>query len=260
VSSSSPGATWQGEGLAAAFLEQRQTLVPLVEIQEDLIRRLFERRQRTVGRFLDVGSGDGAMSELVLSAYPGAEAVLVDFSSPMLDRVGERLERFANRWRIVRGDLSHPAWVDGLPAGRDGLPAGRDGLPAGGYDTAISALAIHHLPAERKRHLFAELYGLLEPGGMFVNMDFVLVNGPLRGLFDEQMLTNLVKAERERGSTRSAEEIERELATDGDEDEDRPDTVEDQLRWLTEAGFEQAEVHFKWADAAVLGAIKPDGG
>jgi tRNA (cmo5U34)-methyltransferase len=245
MSSSSPGATWQGDGLAAAFLEQRQTLVPLVEIQEDLIRRLFERRQRTVGRLLDVGSGDGAMSELLLSVYPGAEAVLVDFSSPMLDRVGKRLERFPNRWRIVRGDLSDAAWVDGLPAG--------------GYDAAISALAIHHLPAELKRQLFAELYGLLEPGGMFVNMDFVLVNGPLRGLFDERMLTNLVQAERQRGSTRSAEEIERELATDGDEDEDRPDSVEDQLRWLAEAGFEQAEVHFKWADAAVLGAIKPEG-
>jgi tRNA (cmo5U34)-methyltransferase len=243
MSGASPGATWQQEGLATAFLEQRQTLVALVDVQEDLIRRLFQRRGQPVGRLLDVGSGDGAMSELVLSLYPGAEAVLVDFSGAMLQRVGRRLGRFAGRWQAVSGDLSDPSWAEGLP--------GVD------YDAAISGLAIHHLPAERKRALFGALFNLLKPGGMFVNMDFVLVHGPLKGLFDEQMVANLMQAEREQGGTRSVEEVERDMASDGDED--RPDTVEDQLRWLTEAGFEQAEVHFKWADAAVFGAVKPEG-
>ncbi len=242
MSGSSPGVDWQQRDLATAFLDQRHILIPLLDVQEDLVRRLFERRQRTVRRFLDVGSGDGAMSELLLSLQPESEAVLVDFSEPMLQRVGERLERFPSRWRVVRGDLSDPAWVDGLPAG--------------GYDAAVSALAIHHLPAERKQRLFAELFELLEPGGVFVNMDYVLVNGPLQGMFDEQMVANLVGAERERGGTRSAEEIERDMAAD---DDDRPDTVEDQLGWLHDAGFEGAEVHFKWADAAVFGAVKPEG-
>jgi SAM-dependent methyltransferase len=244
MSGSSPGATWQRQDLAIAYLEQRQILVPLLDIQEDLIRRLFERRGRTVRRFLDVGSGDGAMSELLLSVQPKSEAVLVDFSEPMLQRVGERLERFANRWRVVRGDLSDPAWTDGPPAG--------------GYDAAVSALAIHHLPAERKRRLFGELFALMEPGGMFVNMDFVLVNGPLRGMFDEQMAIGLMEAELERAGSRSAEEVEHDMADDGEED--RPDTVEHQLQWLQDAGFEGAEVHFKWADAAVFGAVKPEAG
>src|SRR6202022_3744718 len=111
-----------------------------------------------------------------------------------------RLERFPSRWQVVSGDLSDPAWTDGLPAGS--------------YDAAVSSLAIHHLPAERKRHLFRELFELLVPGAMLVNMDYVLIHGPLQGLFDEQMVINLVAPERERGGSRSAEEIEREMAAE----------------------------------------------
>ena len=30
------------------------------------------------------------------------------------------------------------------------------------------------------------------------------------------------------------------------------------MGWLREAGFEQAEVQFKWAEAAVMAGFKPD--
>jgi tRNA (cmo5U34)-methyltransferase len=155
--------------------------------------------------------------------------------------------RFAGRdatWQAVRADLRDPAWADALPQRF--------------YDAAVSGFAIHHLEAERKRALFAELFGLLAPGAMFVNMDVVLVAGPLKGLLDEQMVANAIAAERRRGGPRSDEEIERELLAD--DSDDRPDGAEEQLSWLSEAGFEQAEVHFKWADAAVFGAIKPEKG
>ncbi|MGH2834254.1 MAG: methyltransferase domain-containing protein [Solirubrobacteraceae bacterium] len=177
------------------------------------------------------------MSDLVLAAQPGSQAVLVDFSEPMLERASVSLAAYAGRWQVVRGDLCDPAWYEALPAGR--------------YDAVLSGLAIHHLPSERKRALFAEAFELLEPGGMFVNMDYVAIGGPLEGLFDEQMLANAVRHEHDQGGTRSAQEV------DCEDDDDRPDSVEDQVRWLRDAGFEQAEVHFKWAEAAVFGAIKP---
>jgi hypothetical protein len=43
-----------------------------------------------------------------------------------------------------------------------------------------------------------------------------------------------------------------------DSAEDRPDPLEDQLAWLHEAGFGNVEVHFKWAEGAIFGAVKPD--
>jgi SAM-dependent methyltransferase len=236
-----PQAVWQRAEVADAFASERAALVPQLRMQEDVVRRLFERHDHALERFLDLGCGDGIMSELLLGVAPRAEAVLVDFSEPMLARARTRLQRTGARWQAVRGDLREPAW--------------QAALPPGPYGAAVSALAIHHLPAARKRALFAEIFELLEPGAMFVNMDYVSVQGPLRGLFDEQMLANAVHAEHEHGGKRSAEQVARDLFDDGDED--RPDSVQDQLQWLRAAGFRDTEVHFKWAEAAVFGAIKP---
>jgi hypothetical protein len=103
--------------------------------------------------------------------------------------------------------------------------------------------------------LIGHLRELLEPGAMFVNMDFVAIAGPLAGLFDEQMVANAITAEHAHHGARSDEQVEQELLADGDDDQ--PDTIQEQLQWLADAGFAQPEVHFKWAEAAVLGGIRP---
>ncbi len=69
------------------------------------------------------------------------------------------------------------------------------------------------------------------------------------------MLANAVRAERARGGSRSEAEVERDMFDDGEED--RPDSAEEQVQWLRDAGFENAETYFKWAEAAVFGASKP---
>ncbi len=237
MSTRAPGAAWQSDELVASYLDRRAILVPMLDVQEDLIRRLLARQGHPIARFLDLGAGDGAMSELVLAAVPGSSGVLVDFSEPMLARAHVRLRGHAGRWQAVVADLSRTGWRAQLPPVR--------------YDLVISGLAIHHLPTERKRELFGELYELLQPGGMFVNMDYVLIDGPLQGLFDEEMRAKALRAEREHGGTRSADEV------DCEDDDDRPDTVEDQLAWLRDAGFGQATLHFKWAESAVFGATRP---
>ena len=241
MSAPTPGATWQQEDLATSFLQRRGDFVPLLDVQEDLVSRLLARRGRTTSRFLDLGCGDGALTQLVLDAYPSAEVVMVDFSEPMLERAGERLRRLRATGTLLRADLNDPAWTEQLPDGR--------------YDAIVSGLAIHHLPGERKRSLFAELFALLEDGGVFVNMDYVLVEGPLRGLFDEKKMEAL---RGDRGASGSGVGSVEEVIVDEDDD-DRPDLAEAQVQWLREAGFEQAEIQFKWAEAAVIAGFRPAG-
>ena len=78
----------------------------------------------------------------------------LDFSGLMLDAARER---FAGdeRFELVEHDLTAP------------LP------DLGRFDAVVSSMAIHHLEHERKRSLYAELFGLLEPGGMFANFEHV---------------------------------------------------------------------------------------
>lgn len=244
MSSTAPGAAWQRDDVASSFIKRRRRVLPMLDVQEDLLVRLLRRGERQPGRVLDLGSGDGAITELLLSEWAQTEAVLLDNSPTMLERAHLRLDRFEGRWQAVRGDLSERQWTQALPSE--------------GYDAIVSSLAIHHLAAADKRRLFADVFALLEPGGMFLNMDYVSVIGPLRGIFEEQMAINLVRSERERGGRRTEQELNEELsrAFDADE-EDQPDTAEEQVSWLSETGFEQAEIHFKWGEVALFGATKP---
>ena len=242
---STPGAHWQRSELVSSYLERREILVPLIGQQEEVVRLLIERHPRAVGRFLDLGAGDGALSSLVFAISPQAHGVLVDNSEPMLARVSDRFAATDFRWHTLRADLDDAAWPAAIPAGH--------------FDLVISGLAIHHLPASSKRRLYMQIYELLAPGGLFVNMDYVTVAGPLRGLFDEDMRAKALADEHAHdpvdavGGSRSAEEV------DLEDDHDLPDTVEDQLAWLRAAGFEQVETHFKWAEAAIFGGTRPEG-
>ena len=220
---------WQRAEIAGDFLDSRQAALPLIDVQEELVRELLRRHGRPIRRFLDIGAGDGAMSALVRTVDAEAEAVLVDFSAPMLERAQRRLG--GSGWQAVRGDLSSPDWTGALDAGP--------------YDAALSAFAIHHLTSERKRALYSELHELLAPGGILVNMDCVTIRGPLAGLFDERIVAVHAELDGHQHDEPFA-----------DASEDRPDPAEDQLAWLREVGFEDVELHFKWAEGAIFGGVK----
>jgi tRNA (cmo5U34)-methyltransferase len=234
-------ACWRTPEMVSSYLESREALIPMLGVMEDLLRRLLARAPRPIERFLDLGAGGGQMSAIVREDRP-AEAVMVDFSEPMLE-AARRRGAGEHGWHVVRGDLSDPGWLESLPPGR--------------FDAVVSGLAIHHLPSARKPELFAEVHELLQPGGIFVNLDYVTQPGPLAGLWDEEMLAVAVRADHlhGHGHARSEQEVEADIFDDSGED--RPDTAEDQVAWLRQSGFEPADVYFKWAEAAVFGGLRP---
>jgi SAM-dependent methyltransferase len=106
-------------------------------------------------RALDLGCGDGRLTQLILDTRPGIESIVgVDASEPMLERARAR---FANdtRVEIRRGDL------------RDSIAT------LGACDLVVSGFAIHHLEDARKQALFNEIARVLTPNGMFCNLEVV---------------------------------------------------------------------------------------
>ena len=239
--STTPGAAWQKEHVVAGFIGERRKLIPLFDVQEDLTRRLITRGGRDVRRFVDVGAGDGGFAELLLDLYPESSGVLVDFSEPMLAAARERLAGKPARWEIAKADLASPDWLRMLPEGER-------------FDAIVSRLAIHHLPDERKRALYAEAFELLERGGIFLNWEHVETGGLADGLFDEFFRERLLEAEREREDPRSKEEVLR--SYDDAADEDILCDPETQCGWLREIGFEQVDTYFKLPGLAIFGGAK----
>jgi SAM-dependent methyltransferase len=106
-------------------------------------------------RVLDLGCGDGRLSELVLGCRPSVdEVVAVDISPPMLDLARARLGGDA-RVDIRTWDLGDPL------------------TPLGPFDLVVSGFAIHHLDHGRKQALFREVAAQLRPGGVFANLEVV---------------------------------------------------------------------------------------
>jgi tRNA (cmo5U34)-methyltransferase len=97
----------------------------------------------------------------------------------------------------------------------------QDTLPSGPFDLVVSCLTVHHLDGREKADLFRRIAGELRPGGVFVIADVVV---PERS---EDAVTPLTAGF------------------------DRPDRLDDQLRWLEETGF-SPEVVWSSRDLAVV--------
>ncbi len=179
-------------------------------------------------RILDLGAGSGVLTAFVRKAFPEAQIHLLDFSAPMLELAEQRLGDDAGVTYEV-GDYT-----------RVKLPKGLDAI--------VSALSIHHLDDADKPELFVRAHEALKPGGVFLNADQVL--GPTPELEARYKALWLAQV-RESGATE--QQIRDSLYR---QQEDRCATVEQQLQWMRDAGFADADCWFKDNRFAVMAGTK----
>jgi tRNA (cmo5U34)-methyltransferase len=204
---------WQSPVHANDYLCKADTIPHRSEGEDVLLEFLPE----TVGRVLDLGSGDGRLLALAKLNRPNATAVALDFSPTMIDRLRARFAADTSI-EVVVHDLAHP-------------------LPQllGRFDAIISSFAIHHLPHQRKRSLYGELFELLNTGGVFCNLEHVA--SPTIALHHE-FLAALS------------------LAPDEEDPSNKLLDVETQLQWLRATGFDNVDCHWKWRELALLAGDK----
>jgi ubiquinone/menaquinone biosynthesis C-methylase UbiE len=208
MTAAKPVNLWISNDHAREYLERADSISHRNEGESALLEFI----PRTTRCVLDLGTGDGRLLSLVRHEFPDTEAVALDFSPAMLEAAGKRFASESSV-SVIAHNLDEP------------LPA------LGKFDAVISSFAIHHLMHERKRALYAEIYALLNPGGVFCNLEHVA--SPTARLHQE-FLERI-------GFTVETEDPSNKLLD-----------VETQLGWLREIGFVDVDCGWKWRELALI--------
>jgi tRNA (cmo5U34)-methyltransferase len=236
---------WQQTELVQNFLNTIRGALPLASEQLDVMLYVIRQSQKEgVRRVLDLGCGDGLLGRLVMNQYPDAHGVFIDFSEPMLEAARQKLDPAKSTSFMY--DLNDPTWRDHIPA---------DMLP---LDVVVSGYAIHHLTDERKQSLYREVYEVLKPGGVFVNVEHVAsADEWVERLFNESFIDGLVAMRERQGDPIDREETARKIYSDDADDGDICASVEDQCAWLRDIGFTHVDCYMKIYALAVFGGVRP---
>ncbi|MFA5975414.1 MAG: methyltransferase domain-containing protein [Elusimicrobiota bacterium] len=203
-------------------------LVPYYQKQNSLMMDLIPFKRLDAFKTLDIGSGAGILSRLLLDTFPNATVTAFDLSPVMLDLCKKKLWAYPKRATFQQGDLTRDSWGTG-------------------YDVVFAGLVLHHTDDQGKRNFFRRLIATMNPGGILLCRD--IVRGRTERLTQqyEQLWKLYMRAQGEDG----ASWYEKFRA------KDVPATAEDQVKWIREAGFQDVGCHWRYLNFAVTGGTKP---
>jgi tRNA (cmo5U34)-methyltransferase len=244
---SNPSTTWQ-ESDSERFIDLGRIYTPRRDELRDAFLDLIPAEREDAFTGVEVGTGQGWLTEAILRRYPQARMIGLDGSETMLRATAATLAPYPGRFELRSFRLEEPGWVVRLP----------DGLRC-----VVSSLVVHHLRGPEKAALFRTLYGKLAPGGALLIADLLEPTSE----WGRRHMANAWNAEVERqsvayGGDRGAYDQFRadrwnlyEFPIDED-DIDFPSTLPEQLGWLSDAGFAGVDAFWLRAGHALFGGYK----
>ncbi len=201
----------------------RKLIIPCFDDLYTITRDLAVFRKENP-KILDLGAGTGLLTKYLFEKYPEGEFTLIDLSEEMLKVAQSRFKTFNNFKYIVADYLEHKL--------------------NNSFDIIVSSLSIHHLEDEDKKKLYKKVYNALNSEGIFLNADQVI--GPTPNI-DESYQKNWINKIDENNFTGPEKDtaIERMKF-------DKPATLEDNLKWLKNCGFEDVDVYYKYYNFCVF--------
>ena len=230
--------------MANTFLKGIRGAIPFAAEQLDIMLRVIGLMDRPIRSFIDLGCGGGALGAVILERYPDARGIFIDFSPAMLDAAQRKLGEGPNA-TLLNLDYASPEWVEAV----------EEDAP---YDAVVSGYSIHHHPDDLKRRVYAEIFDLLAPGGVFINIEHVAPTSAVsERLFEEHLIDNLYAIEQRYDGPRSRDQLADEFRNREDGEANILAPLEAQLAWLRDIGYTDVDCHFKLYELAILGGMKP---
>ena len=235
---------WAQEKFSKDFLEKADIYIQerrkMISNMSSLFSFYFNLKRDI--HILDLGCGDGVLTEELLSKDETIIATLVDGSLTMLQKARERLTAYPGMHFI------HASFQE--------LLTGKVSL--GHFDFCVSSFAIHHLEMKEKKNLFRYIYGHLNSRGHFVNIDVVL--SPSSELEEWYFAVWKEWMQHMQDQLNVKDELPEDIIKRYQDPSsmNKPDTLEDQLEALRETGFRDVDCYYKNGIFAVFGGkLKP---
>jgi len=237
---------WADGKIAQDYLEGTRAAIPLAAEQIQTILKIIQQACPKVERVLDVGCGDGILGRAIAQAYPDAELTFSDMSNVMIDAVRAKLDAMAapKRAHFHVHDMADPLWD-------------RELSPLGPFDVIVSGLAIHHLTHRRKRAIYGDIYDLLAPEGLFLNLERVESRSDLGvRLNNENYIDSLYAYHHALDPSLSREEVAERFYYKPLKQSNILAPAEVQADWLRDLGYIDVDIFFKIFEIAIFGGRK----
>lgn len=233
---------WKSPAVAGVYLNEVRQSIPLYNEQLRVLLMLVHGLDKAPRSILDLGCGDGILGATLMNVYPKARVTFLDFSEPMLAAARKQIDVNDERIRFVVQDYGDLGWRASVAEARP-------------FDVVVSGFSIHHQPDPRKREIYCEIFELLTPGGLFVNLEHVAPATPwVTKFFDEWIADGLYIT---REGRESIERIVEKLQHDEGRKANILAPVETQCEWLREIGYQDVDVYFKILELALFAGRKP---
>jgi tRNA (cmo5U34)-methyltransferase len=233
--------TWD-QDRAKSYLQNANLMVVERKRTLAILERLFAYhfQQRKGLTLLDLGCGDGFVTEVIRSKNPDNIFYLMDGSDFMIERAKERLKGPGLFFLTEKFERYLAKSSD-----------------AGKYDFVYSANAIHHLDWWDKKRLYSKVFKELKHGGLFINTDPVAPSSDRSEQWQFRLWTDWMReAAEEYRLTVDPGLIERVPSEYKGKPENKPDGLLEQLQMLQETGFRDVDCFYKYGVFALFGGTK----
>jgi tRNA (cmo5U34)-methyltransferase len=172
--------------------------------------------------------------EQILLQFKETKVIGFDISDKMIEATEKKLANYHPRYKLVKFQLEKIDWrttdsvVDGI----------------------VSTLAIHHLDDTEKKHLYADIFKILSPGGIFIVADLIKPQAKTgwemaAGQWDEEVKKRSLLIDNYQDFYKWFQKKNWNYYSDPNPDEiDKPSGLFDQLKWLEEGGFQDVDVYW----------------
>ncbi len=219
---------------------------PYAAEQIDVLLSIIQAAKPRVDLFLDLGCNNGILGQAILTKYPEAKGILLYSSIPTIQVAKSELNHKRSQIEFITQDFGSKNWVDSLHG-------------KSYFDVIVSELTILHQSDVRKKELYGEIYSLLKPGGIFLNLEQIASDCQwVEKIYKELFIDSIYSFHQDHNLPESRDDLAQKYYNRTDQEDNILTSVQTQCAWLRNLGFIHVDCFIKIFERVLFGGMRPE--